>query len=98
MAAEPAKAKLKPVKKYRLMPGHAGIYQDGTITPSTIPTAHVSSAHRHQSRQDPRVRFDLATGEVHQMTRNKRRSSSAAAWLGGFETRPCKQTCDLHAT
>src|SRR5947209_15365555 len=25
---DPAKAKLKPVKKYRLMPGRAGIYQD----------------------------------------------------------------------
>ena len=26
-----AHAKLKPVKKYRLMPGEAGIYQDGKI-------------------------------------------------------------------
>src|SRR5882672_192943 len=27
----PDKAKLKPAKKYRLLPGHAGIYQDGKI-------------------------------------------------------------------
>src|SRR6476646_11796220 len=26
----PDQAKLKPVKKYRLLPGHAGIYQTGT--------------------------------------------------------------------
>ena len=28
---DPKHAKLKPVKKYRLTPGHAGIYQDGKI-------------------------------------------------------------------
>src|ERR1051325_7154229 len=28
---DPKHAKLKPAKKYRLMPGQAGIYQDGTI-------------------------------------------------------------------
>src|ERR1700730_8704666 len=29
--ADPTHAKLRPTKKYRLNPGHAGIYQDGTI-------------------------------------------------------------------
>ena len=29
--ADAMHAKLKPVKKYRLLPGHAGIYQDGRI-------------------------------------------------------------------
>src|SRR6202163_3928187 len=29
--SDPGKAQLNPVKKYRLLPGHAGIFQDGTI-------------------------------------------------------------------
>src|SRR5499427_9472375 len=67
--AEPGKAKLKPVKKYRLLPGHAGIYQDGTI--------HSIDYHDHARfvrvtgtnlDKIKRVRFDLASGKVEQMT------------------------------
>jgi predicted metal-dependent enzyme (double-stranded beta helix superfamily) len=68
-AAQPGKAKLKPVKKYRLLPGHAGIYQDGTIHSIDYPDSsrfvRVTGTNLDNIR---RVRFDLATGDVHQMT------------------------------
>jgi hypothetical protein len=38
------KARLKPVKKYRLLPGHAGIYQDGTIHSIDYPDNPASCA------------------------------------------------------
>ena len=67
--AERGKAELKPVKKYRLMPGHAGIYQDGTIHSIDYPDRsrfiRVTGTNLDKIN---RVRFDLATGEVHQMT------------------------------
>jgi predicted metal-dependent enzyme (double-stranded beta helix superfamily) len=62
-------AKLKPAKKYRLLPGHAGIYQDGKIHSIDYPDSsrfirvtgtNLDNIHR--------VRFDLASGQVHQMT------------------------------
>jgi len=63
------KAKLKPAKKYRLMPGHAGIYQDGKIHSIDYPDGsrfvRVTGTNLDKIQ---RVRFDLATGEVHQMT------------------------------
>jgi predicted metal-dependent enzyme (double-stranded beta helix superfamily) len=66
---DPAKAKLTPVKKYRLTPGHAGIYQDGTIHSIDYPDSarfiRVTGTNLDKIR---RVRFDLATGDVHQMT------------------------------
>jgi predicted metal-dependent enzyme (double-stranded beta helix superfamily) len=62
------KAKLKPVKKYRLMPGHAGIYQDGTIHSIDYPdSARFIRVTGTNLDNIQRVRFDLATGEVHQM-------------------------------
>ena len=62
-------AKLKPVKKYRLTPGKAGIYQDGRIHSIDYPDhsrfVRVTGTNLDQIN---RVRFDLKTGEVHQMT------------------------------
>jgi predicted metal-dependent enzyme (double-stranded beta helix superfamily) len=62
-------AKLKPVKKYRLLPGHAGLYQDGTIHSIDYPD-HARFIRVTGTNLDSieRVRFDLATGKVHQMT------------------------------
>jgi hypothetical protein len=66
---DPAHAKLKPVKKYRLMPGHAGIYQDGKIHSIDYPD-HARFIRVTGTNLDRihRVRFDLTTGEVHRMT------------------------------
>ena len=67
--ADPKHAKLKPVKKYRLTPGHAGIYQDGRIHSIDYPDyARFVRVTGTDLDAIPRVRFDLATGEVHQMT------------------------------
>jgi hypothetical protein len=67
--SDSAHAKLKPVKKYRLNPGHAGIYQDGTIHSIDYPDysrfIRVTGTNLDLIN---RVRFDLKTGEVHQMT------------------------------
>jgi predicted metal-dependent enzyme (double-stranded beta helix superfamily) len=64
-----AQAKLKPVKKYRLLPGHAGIYQDGTIHSIDYPDyarfVRVTGTNLDKIK---RVRFDLASGKVEQMT------------------------------
>jgi hypothetical protein len=67
--SDPKKAKLKPVKKYRLTPGHAGIYQNGAIHSIDYPdkARFVRVTGTNLDRIN-RVRFDLATGEVHQMT------------------------------
>ena len=66
--AEANKAKLKPVKKYRLLPGHAGIYQDGTIHSIDYPDSsrfvRVTGTNLDNIQ---RVSFDLATGKVNQM-------------------------------
>jgi len=67
--ADPAHAKLKPVKKYRLNPGHAGIYQDGKIHSIDYPDyARFIRVTGTNLDQIHRVRFDLKTGEVHRMT------------------------------
>jgi hypothetical protein len=62
-------AQLKPVKKYRLTPGHAGIYQDGKIHSIDYPD-HARFIRVTGTNLDriARVRFDLKTGEVHRMT------------------------------
>jgi len=62
-------AKLKPVKKYRLSPGHAGIYQDGKIHSIDYPD-HSRFIRVTGTNLDRihRVRFDLNTGEVKRMT------------------------------
>ena len=63
------KAKLKPAKKYRLLPGHAGIYQDGKIHSIDYPdyARFIRVTGTNLDKID-RVRFDLASGKVHQMT------------------------------
>ena len=66
---DPAKAQLKPVKKYRLLPGHAGIYQDGAIHSIDYPdSARFIRVTGTNLDNIQRVRFDLATGKVQQMT------------------------------
>jgi hypothetical protein len=67
--SDPEKAKLKPVKKYRLLPGHAGIYQDGTIHSIDYPDyARFIRVTGTNLDKIERVRFDLDTGKVEQMT------------------------------
>ena len=67
--ADSKHAKLKPVKKYRLTPGHAGIYQDGRIHSIDYPDyARFVRVTGTNLDAIERVRFDLNTGEVHQMT------------------------------
>jgi hypothetical protein len=67
--ADPVHAKLKPVKKYRLTPGHAGIYQDGKIHSIDYPDyARFIRVTGTNLDKIHRVRFDLKTGEVRPMT------------------------------
>jgi predicted metal-dependent enzyme (double-stranded beta helix superfamily) len=65
---DPKHAKLKPVKKYRLTPGHAGIYQDGTIHSIDYPD-HSRFIRVTGTDLDkiPRIKIDLKTGAVEQM-------------------------------
>ena len=66
---DPKHAKLKPAKKYRLNPGHAGIYQDGTIHSIDYPDyARFIRVTGTNLDNINRIRIDLKTGEVHQMT------------------------------
>jgi hypothetical protein len=63
------KAELKAVKKYRLTPGKAGIYQDGTIHSIDYPdSARFVRVTGTNLDKINRVRFDLKTGAIHQMT------------------------------
>jgi hypothetical protein len=66
--SDPAKAKLKPVKKYRLLPGHAGIYQDGKIHSIDYPD-HARFVRVTGTNLDKihRVSFDLASGKINRM-------------------------------
>jgi hypothetical protein len=67
--SDAGKAKLKPVKKYRLLPGHAGTYEDGKIHSIDYPD-HARFVRVTGTNLDNihRVRFDLDTGQVHRMT------------------------------
>lgn len=66
---DPQHAKLKPMKKYRLMPGQAGIFQDGRIHSIDYPdNARFVRVTGTNLDRIQRVRFDLNTGEVKQMT------------------------------
>lgn len=66
---DPKHAELKPVKKYRLMPGHAGIYQDGTIHSIDYPEmARFIRVTGTNLDKIHRVKFDLKTGEVQPMS------------------------------
>lgn len=65
---DPKHAKLKPVKKYRLTPGKAGIYQDGTIHSIDYPDyARFIRVTGTNLDKIPRIRVDLKTGAVEQM-------------------------------
>ena len=62
-------ARLKEIKRYRLNPGEAGMYQDGKIHSIDYPDrARFIRVTGTNLDKITRVRFDLATGEVHQMT------------------------------
>jgi predicted metal-dependent enzyme (double-stranded beta helix superfamily) len=62
-------AELKVAKKYRLMPGHAGIYQDGMIHSIDYPDqARFVRVTGTNLDKIFRVRFDLKTGKVQRMT------------------------------
>jgi len=62
-------AKMSPEKKYRLNPGQAGIYQNGAIHSIDYPDksrfVRVTGVNLDNIN---RIRIDLKTGEVHQMT------------------------------
>jgi hypothetical protein len=66
---DPKHADIKPVKKYRLNPGHAGIYQDGMIHSIDYPDKsrfiRVTGTNLDNIE---RIRIDLASGKVEQMT------------------------------
>ncbi len=63
------RAELKEVKRYRLNPGQAGIYQNGAIHSIDYPDrARFIRVTGTNLDKINRVRFDLATGAVHQMT------------------------------
>jgi hypothetical protein len=66
---DPKHAKLRPAKKYRLTPGKAGIYQDGKIHSIDYPDyARFVRVTGTNLDNIERIRIDLKTGEVHQMT------------------------------
>jgi hypothetical protein len=67
--SDPGHARLEPVKKYRLTPGHAGIYQDGAIHSIEYPAkARFIRVTGTDLDRITRVSFDLASGKVNQMT------------------------------
>ena len=66
---DPKHAKLEQTKKYKLMEGKAGIFQDGDIHAIDYPDksrfVRVTGTNLDNIN---RVRFNLKTGEIHQMT------------------------------
>jgi predicted metal-dependent enzyme (double-stranded beta helix superfamily) len=66
---DPKHARLKQIKKYRLTPGKAGIYQDGAIHSIDYPD-HARFIRVTGTNLDKinRIRIDPKTGEVEQMT------------------------------
>lgn len=66
---DPKHAKLRPVTKYRLTPGKAGIYEDGAIHSIDYPDyARFIRVTGTNLDKINRIRIDLKSGEVHQMT------------------------------
>jgi hypothetical protein len=66
---DPKYAKLRPVAKYRLTPGKAGIYEDGKIHSIDYPDyARFVRVTGTNLDKINRIRIDLKSGEVHQMT------------------------------
>ncbi|MDI3469752.1 MAG: hypothetical protein OJF62_001815 [Pseudolabrys sp.] len=62
---DPAHAKVTPVKKYRLNPGQAGIYQDGAIHSIDYPdNARFIRVTGTDLDKIDRIRIDPKTGEV----------------------------------
>jgi len=64
----PPHAKLKPIKKYRLTPGKAGIYQDGTIHSIDYPD-HARFIRVTGTNLDKidRIKINLETGAIEKM-------------------------------
>jgi hypothetical protein len=66
---DPKHAKLKVKRKYRLTPGHAGIYQDGDIHSIDYPDyARFVRVTGTNLDKINRIKIDLKTGAVDQMT------------------------------
>ena len=66
--SDPTHGELKPVKKYRLKPGQAGIYQDGAIHSIDYPAkSRFIRVTGTNLDRIPRVSFDLASGKVNRM-------------------------------
>jgi predicted metal-dependent enzyme (double-stranded beta helix superfamily) len=67
--SDPKHAKLKPIKTYRLMPGQAGIYQDGAIHSIDYPDyARFVRVTGTNLDKITRIKIDPTTGVVDQMT------------------------------
>lgn len=63
--SDPNRAKLSPIKKYRLNPGQAGIYQDGAIHSIDYPdNARFVRVTGTDLDKIERIKIDLKTGEV----------------------------------
>jgi len=63
--SDPTHAKVKPVKKYRLNPGQAGIYQDGGIHSIDYPdNARFVRVTGTDLDKIDRIKIDAKTGEV----------------------------------
>jgi hypothetical protein len=66
--SDDGRAELKPVRKYRLTPGKAGIYQDGAIHSIDYPAgARFVRVTGTNLDRIPRIAFDLASGKVNRM-------------------------------
>jgi len=66
---DPAKSRLEPRKRYRLTPGHAGIYQDGMIHSIDYPDKSIFIRVTGTNLDKiSRSMFNLQTGKVTQMT------------------------------
>jgi predicted metal-dependent enzyme (double-stranded beta helix superfamily) len=66
--SDPNQAKLKPVEKYRLTPGKAGIYQDGAIHSIDYPdNARFVRVTGTDLDKIERIKIDLKTGKVDTM-------------------------------
>jgi len=67
--ADPMKSRLRPAKKYRLTPSHAGIYQNGMIHSIDYPDKSIFIRVTGTNLDRiPRKMFNLETGKVTQMT------------------------------
>lgn len=66
--SDPQHAKIRPVKKYRLDPGQAGIFQDGAIHSIDYPDkARFVRVTGTDLDKIPRIKIDVKTGAVDQM-------------------------------